>query len=161
MSRCTTPRPRVRTRTPLPYRRSVGCVLAELLGRKPLFPHSSVHDQLRHVVRTLGSPTLAELESMTGPTREQARQYVLSLPPAAVSCSMGSTGGYRGGRPWAGRQSSARKMPEQLYDQVWSLYELASLSVLHVPRLAPPYAARSVWTGASASPPPHFCPWPC
>ena len=57
---------------------SVGCILAELLGRKPLFPGKDYVDQLNLITKMLGSPTKEELDSFV--CSEKAKSYVLSLP---------------------------------------------------------------------------------
>ena len=60
---------------------SVGCILAELLGRKPLFPGKDYVDQLHLITSAIGSPTKEELDSFA--CSEKAKNYVLSLPPRA------------------------------------------------------------------------------
>ena len=54
---------------------SVGCILAELIGRKPIFPGSSHCDQLERILTTLGSP--AEDEVRDAPSG--ARRYLAGL----------------------------------------------------------------------------------
>ncbi len=64
---------------------SVGCILAELLQRRPLFAapnlqESMAHlDQLKLIVKTLGSPTEEELEFVES---RRAREFLSSLPDA-------------------------------------------------------------------------------
>ncbi len=50
----------LRTLLPLPHNRSVGCIFAELLGRKPLFPGKDYVHQLNLVMKvtTWGWATL-------------------------------------------------------------------------------------------------------
>lgn len=43
---------------------SVGCIFAEILGRKPLFRGSSTSDQLRLIIEKLGSPLPEELSAI-------------------------------------------------------------------------------------------------
>ena len=57
---------------------SVGCILAELLGRKPLFPGKDYVDQLNIITKVVGSPTSEELDRFV--SSEKAKSYVLSLP---------------------------------------------------------------------------------
>jgi len=57
---------------------SVGCILAELLGAKALFPGKDSLHQLRLVVEQLGMPSAEELE---GIQNEQAVQYIKNLRP--------------------------------------------------------------------------------
>ncbi|KAL6777617.1 MAPK3 [Auxenochlorella protothecoides x Auxenochlorella symbiontica] len=55
---------------------SVGCILAELLARKPLFPGKDYIDQLKLIIRTLGTPSDEELGFITAP---KARTYIRGL----------------------------------------------------------------------------------
>ena len=57
----------------------VGCVLAELLGRKALFPGKDYMDLLAHMTRVLGSPSE---ESLTFISNERAKDYLRRLPRA-------------------------------------------------------------------------------
>ncbi|WFD28341.1 hypothetical protein MNAN1_003350 [Malassezia nana] len=59
---------------------SVGCILAELLGRRPLFPGSDYMDQLSRINSVLGGPS-ESLLGQVGSTR--VRHHVESLPPCA------------------------------------------------------------------------------
>eukprot|EP01006_Ploeotia_vitrea_P007290 TRINITY_DN16628_c0_g1_i1.p1 TRINITY_DN16628_c0_g1~~TRINITY_DN16628_c0_g1_i1.p1 ORF type:complete len:392 (+),score=25.37 TRINITY_DN16628_c0_g1_i1:41-1216(+) len=52
---------------------SVGCILAELLLRKPLWPGDNSKDQMDRILATLGNPTLDDVQGM-GST--QAQSYV-------------------------------------------------------------------------------------
>lgn len=52
---------------------SVGCILAEIVGRKPLFPGNSFLDQLQLITDVIGTPSDADIESIK---HENARQYV-------------------------------------------------------------------------------------
>ncbi|KAA8492958.1 Mitogen-activated protein kinase 3 [Porphyridium purpureum] len=45
-----------------------GCIMAELLSRKPLFQGTSTPDQLHRIVRVLGSPSADDLEFVTVPS---------------------------------------------------------------------------------------------
>ena len=56
---------------------SVGCILAELLLRKALFPGKDYIDQLKLIISTLGSPTEEELGFISAP---KARTYIQALP---------------------------------------------------------------------------------
>lgn len=56
---------------------SVGCIFAEILGRKPLFRGSSTSDQLRLVIEKLGSPTDDELTLIHG---EDVLKQIRSMP---------------------------------------------------------------------------------
>jgi len=56
---------------------SVGCIFAELLGRKPLFPGKDYVHQLNLITKVIGSPAEEDLEFITS---EKARRYIRSLP---------------------------------------------------------------------------------
>jgi len=56
---------------------SVGCILAEMLGRKPVFPGKNYVDQVRVIVDLLGTPSEAGLMMIED---LEAREYVKSLP---------------------------------------------------------------------------------
>ncbi|BDA43124.1 Mitogen-activated protein kinase 4b [Coccomyxa sp. Obi] len=58
---------------------SVGCILAELLYRKPLFPGKDYIDQLRLIIKMLGSPSDADLVFISS---ARARAYIKALPYA-------------------------------------------------------------------------------
>jgi len=64
---------------------SVGCILAELLGRKPLFPGDSYLQQIQLIVKVIGQPTNSDLESLkdtTDPSVEDGPniRYLKELP---------------------------------------------------------------------------------
>lgn len=56
---------------------SVGCIFAELLGRKPIFPGTECLNQLKLIINVLGSQSEADLEFIDNP---KARRYIKSLP---------------------------------------------------------------------------------
>eukprot|EP01024_Parvocaulis_polyphysoides_P050748 TRINITY_DN4953_c0_g2_i1.p1 TRINITY_DN4953_c0_g2~~TRINITY_DN4953_c0_g2_i1.p1 ORF type:complete len:417 (+),score=50.63 TRINITY_DN4953_c0_g2_i1:129-1379(+) len=56
---------------------SLGCILAELLARKPLFPGRDYLDQLGLIIKTCGKPTAEDVEFIE---LKEARDYVLGLP---------------------------------------------------------------------------------
>ncbi|KAL6962379.1 Cyclin-dependent kinase 7, partial [Sarracenia purpurea var. burkii] len=60
---------------------SVGCIFAEIIGRKPIFPGSNSLDQLRKILNVLGCQCESDLEFIDGPP---ARKFVKSF-----SCSKG------------------------------------------------------------------------
>jgi mitogen-activated protein kinase 1/3 len=55
----------------------VGCILAEMLSGKPLFPGRDYHHQLTLILDVLGTPTLDEFYAIT--TR-RSRDYIRALP---------------------------------------------------------------------------------
>ena len=63
------------------WNRSVGCILAELLYRKPLFPGKDYIDQLKLIIKMLGSPSDEDLEFISS---VKARAYIKALPAAQV-----------------------------------------------------------------------------
>ena len=58
---------------------SVGCIVAELIGRKPLFPGSSHVDQLERIIEQLGTPEHDSLQIVP----DGAKRYIAGLPPRA------------------------------------------------------------------------------
>ncbi|XP_047327779.1 mitogen-activated protein kinase homolog NTF3-like [Impatiens glandulifera] len=62
---------------------SVGCIFAELLGRKPIFPGTECLNQLKLIVNVLGSQNEDDLQFIDNP---KARKYIKKLP-----YSMGTT----------------------------------------------------------------------
>jgi len=57
---------------------SVGCIFAEMLGRKPLFPGNDYIHQLKLITKCVGTPTEEELWYVTNP---RARRFMLGLTP--------------------------------------------------------------------------------
>mmetsp|Transcript_8974 Transcript_8974/g.19210 ORF Transcript_8974/g.19210 Transcript_8974/m.19210 type:complete len:374 (+) Transcript_8974:111-1232(+) len=56
---------------------SVGCIMAELLGRRPLFPGKDYVDQLKLIIKTLGPPSEDDLTFINS---HKARAYIRALP---------------------------------------------------------------------------------
>uniref|UniRef100_A0A4W5LS86 mitogen-activated protein kinase n=1 Tax=Hucho hucho TaxID=62062 RepID=A0A4W5LS86_9TELE len=56
---------------------SVGCILAEMLSNRPIFPGKHYLDQLNHILGVLGSPSQEDLNCIIN---IKARNYLLSLP---------------------------------------------------------------------------------
>jgi mitogen-activated protein kinase 7 len=56
---------------------SVGCILAELLGGKPIFKGDDYVDQLNRILNLLGTPTEDTLRRVGSP---RAQDYIRSLP---------------------------------------------------------------------------------
>ena len=59
---------------------SVGCILGELLLRRPIFPGENYLHQLQLITEVLGSPTEDDLEFVKAPA---ARNFMLRLPRSA------------------------------------------------------------------------------
>jgi mitogen-activated protein kinase 1/3 len=58
---------------------SVGCIFAEMLGRKPAFPGKDYIHQLKLILEVLGTQDEASLHFISSP---KARAWIQSLPPA-------------------------------------------------------------------------------
>ena len=58
---------------------SVGCIFAELLGRKPLFPGTDHVNQLATILEVMGTP---QVERELRHVPEKARRYIAGLPPS-------------------------------------------------------------------------------
>ncbi|EDV22191.1 uncharacterized protein TRIADDRAFT_50661 [Trichoplax adhaerens] len=56
---------------------SVGCILAEMLSNRPIFPGKHYLDQLNHILQVLGTPNMEDLQCIRN---EKARGYIQSLP---------------------------------------------------------------------------------
>ncbi|KAK5775077.1 hypothetical protein PVK06_042944 [Gossypium arboreum] len=56
---------------------SVGCIFAEILGRRPIFPGTGCLNQLNLIIGVLGSRQEADLQFIDNP---KARRYIESLP---------------------------------------------------------------------------------
>ncbi|PVV01436.1 hypothetical protein BB560_004142 [Smittium megazygosporum] len=56
---------------------SVGCILAEILSKKPLFPGKDYYHQLELILNTLGTPSMDDYCSIKS---RRAREYVRTLP---------------------------------------------------------------------------------
>ena len=56
---------------------SVGCIFAEILGRKPIFPGTECLNQLKLIIDVLGSQHEADLEFIDN---SKARKFIKSLP---------------------------------------------------------------------------------
>eukprot|EP00051_Salpingoeca_urceolata_P002712 m.52332 g.52332 ORF g.52332 m.52332 type:complete len:380 (-) comp12283_c0_seq1:303-1442(-) len=56
---------------------SVGCILAEMLGNKPLFPGQNYVDQLNRIFQVIGTPSEEDMASIH---IAKTRSYVRSLP---------------------------------------------------------------------------------
>lgn len=56
---------------------SVGCILAELLGRTALFPGENYLDQIQRVISVLGTPNIEDVSYIGN---DQALSFIKSLP---------------------------------------------------------------------------------
>lgn len=58
---------------------SIGCILGELLGGKPMFPGTSTMNQLDRIIEVTGRPTAEDIEAIRSPF---AATMLESLPPS-------------------------------------------------------------------------------
>ena len=56
---------------------SVGCILAEMVTGRPLFPGRDYHHQLWLILEVLGTPSLEDFEQIKS---KRAREYIANLP---------------------------------------------------------------------------------
>ncbi|WBW71239.1 MAP kinase Spk1 [Schizosaccharomyces osmophilus] len=56
---------------------STGCILAEMLGARPLFPGKDYHSQITLILNVLGTPTMDDFNRIRS---ARARKYIRSLP---------------------------------------------------------------------------------
>ncbi len=61
---------------------SVGCIFAEMLGRRPLFAGKDYVHQLSLITRVIGTPAESELGWIQS---DKAKRYLCSLPPCPRS----------------------------------------------------------------------------
>merc|ERR1712056_3526 len=59
---------------------SVGCILCELIGRKPIFCGKDHLDQIKKILMVIGTPTEADLEWL--PPKGPARAFIRKIPPS-------------------------------------------------------------------------------
>lgn len=62
---------------------SAGCILCELIGRKPIFEGKEYLDQTRKVLHVLGTPSETDLEWL--PFQSPARRFLARFPQSAKS----------------------------------------------------------------------------
>jgi len=60
---------------------SVGCILCELIGRKPIFPGRDHMNQIKVILKYLGTPTAADLDWL--PPQSPARAFLRRVPESA------------------------------------------------------------------------------
>ncbi|KAL9259739.1 Mitogen-activated protein kinase homolog NTF3-like protein [Drosera capensis] len=74
---------------------SVGCIFAELLGRKPIFPGTECLNQLKLVINILGSQKESDLQFIDNP---KAKRFIRSIP---FSAGAPLSRLYPNAHPWA------------------------------------------------------------
>lgn len=55
---------------------SVGCIFAELMGRRPIFPGKNYKHQIELICNVLGTPNVEDLKSVTS---QKALQFLQAL----------------------------------------------------------------------------------
>mmetsp|Transcript_83700 Transcript_83700/g.270850 ORF Transcript_83700/g.270850 Transcript_83700/m.270850 type:complete len:372 (-) Transcript_83700:191-1306(-) len=59
---------------------SVGCILCELIGRKPIFTGKDHLDQIKKILQVIGTPKEEDLEWL--PPKSPARSFIKKVPPS-------------------------------------------------------------------------------
>lgn len=59
---------------------SVGCICAEMIGRKPIFTGKDHLDQIKKILQIIGTPTEADLDWL--PKKTAARNFIAKVPVA-------------------------------------------------------------------------------
>merc|ERR1712217_817877 len=59
---------------------SVGCILCELIGRKPIFTGKDHLDQIKKIIQVVGTPSEADLDWL--PAKSPARAFIKKVPTA-------------------------------------------------------------------------------
>ena len=55
---------------------SIGCIFAEILGRKPIFPGKDTWNQLELILDTIGTPIEQEIEAVS---KSDSKSFLRSL----------------------------------------------------------------------------------
>lgn len=58
---------------------SVGCILCELIGRKPIFTGKDHLDQIKKILTIIGTPSEADMDWL--PAKSPARTFIKKIPP--------------------------------------------------------------------------------
>jgi len=61
---------------------AAGCILGELMGRRPIFSGDDTSDMLVKICGRMGSPSVEDVHTLTD--QEAARRFVLSIPPKSA-----------------------------------------------------------------------------
>jgi len=102
---------------------AIGCIFAEMLGRKALFPGRDYLDQLKRIIEVLGTPSDSDLREITNP---QAVSFLKGLPKKTK-------------RPWSDIYPKANPKALQLLDAMLAFSPAKRISVEEA--LAHPYLA--------------------
>jgi mitogen-activated protein kinase 1/3 len=120
---------------------SVGCVLAEMLSGKPLFPGRDYHHQLSIILDVLGTPSLDDFYAISS---HRSREYIRALP-------------FRKKKPFATLFPTANPLAIDLLEQLLTFSPKNRIDVegalahpyLEVRRSSPkssPYVLIHIWT---------------
>ena len=60
---------------------AAGCILAEMLGRKPIFPGKDYMDQISKIIGVVGTPSKADMSHISG---KRAKAYIAGLGEMAT-----------------------------------------------------------------------------
>ena len=93
---------------------SVGCIFAELLGRKPIFPGDDYIHQLQKIVSKLGTPADADLDFVTS---DKARKFMKNAAMARKKV------------PWAKQYPKADKDALDLLERMLQFNPAKRISV--------------------------------
>merc|ERR1712151_80728 len=63
---------------------AVGCILCELINRKPIFAGKDHLDQIKKIIAVIGSPTEDEIQWL--PKAGSARSFLKKCPMAPKAC---------------------------------------------------------------------------
>ena len=60
---------------------SMGCVIAELVLNRPIFPGKSANDQLKEIMKILGTPTSEQIKKMNDKYKEEEKLPQINIKP--------------------------------------------------------------------------------
>ena len=112
---------------------SLGCILGEMLGGKPIFPGTSTLDQIEKVCETLGRPTDGEVAAMQSPFAATMLDSIVCPPPP--------------GKGWAARFPDASDAARDLLAQLMRFEPDARVGARDA--LGHPYCACLLYTSPS------------
>lgn len=92
---------------------AVGCMLAEMLGRKALFPGRDYLDQLKRILDVLGTPSEEDISAISN---TQAVLFLRSVPPKPK-------------RPWAELYPKASPLALDLLDKMLAFNPAKRISI--------------------------------
>jgi len=97
---------------------SMGCIFAEMLGRRPIFPGRNTHDQFSLIVAYTGVPSHEEIAQMNTNTNTNSNNREYSTTSAAGSADRGGTSGSRKFHIFLTELAlKATKEPRKMYEE--------------------------------------------